>query len=153
QHDKPGAPATGRSAQRWRSGHVRIANFRSHRWSLSLMRRAFFAYLIVLAAPAFAHAEGSPFSPRQAVEHFQMPKGFRSTLFAGEPDLIKPIAMTTDDRGRLWVIESHSYPNWLPEGRPGRDRILIFEDRKGRGHFDSCKVFWDKGTNLSGIAL
>ncbi len=61
--------------------------------------------------------------------------------------------MTLDDRGRLWVVESHSYPNWLPEGKQGRDRVLIFEDKKGTGHFDSCKVFWDKGTNLSGIAV
>jgi putative membrane-bound dehydrogenase-like protein len=82
-----------------------------------------------------------------------LPDGFRATLFAGEPDLIKPIAMTMDDRGRLWVVESHSYPNWITDGGEGHDRILIFEDRKGTGHFDSCKVFWDRGTNLSGIAL
>ena len=61
--------------------------------------------------------------------------------------------MTTDDRGRLWVVESHSYPNWITDGKPGKDRILIFEDRKGEGKFDSCTVFCDKGTNLSGIAL
>jgi putative membrane-bound dehydrogenase-like protein len=82
-----------------------------------------------------------------------VPDGFHVTLFAGEPDVVKPIAMTTDDRGRLWVVESHSYPNWLPAGKQGRDRILIFEDKKGSGHFDSCKVFLDQGTNLSGIAV
>ena len=61
--------------------------------------------------------------------------------------------MTLDDRGRLWVVESQSYPHWLPEGKTGKDRILIFEDRAGKGHFDSCKVFLDNGTNLSGIAV
>jgi putative membrane-bound dehydrogenase-like protein len=61
--------------------------------------------------------------------------------------------MTLDDRGRLWVVESHSYPNWITDGSPGRDRVLILEDRKGTGHFDSCKVFLDRGTNLSGIAV
>jgi putative membrane-bound dehydrogenase-like protein len=80
----------------------------------------------------------------------KLPEGFKVMLVAGEPQLVKPIAMTTDDRGRLWVVESHSYPNWLTNGGPGRDRILIFEERGGR--FEG-KVFWDRGTNLSGIAL
>ena len=34
-----------------------------------------------------------------------------------------------------------------------RDRILIFEDSKGTGHFDKRKVFWDQGVRLTGIAL
>jgi putative membrane-bound dehydrogenase-like protein len=99
------------------------------------------------------HAQETPLPPERSAERIKLPEGFRATLFAGEPDVLKPIAMTTDDRGRLWVVESHSYPNWLPEGKQGRDRILIFEDKKGTGHFDSCKVFWDRGTNLSGIAV
>jgi putative membrane-bound dehydrogenase-like protein len=117
------------------------------------MCRAILAGLLVLAILSLVPADQPPISPQHAVEHFQLPEGFRATLFAGEPDLIKPIAMTIDDRGRLWVVESHSYPNWLPEGKQGRDRILIFEDTNGNGHFDSCKVFWDKGANLSGIAI
>ncbi|HEY7155707.1 MAG TPA: PVC-type heme-binding CxxCH protein, partial [Gemmataceae bacterium] len=117
------------------------------------MSRLILASLLVPTIASFSHAEQPPFSPRRSVERIELPEGFRATLFAGEPDIIKPIAMTLDDRGRLWVVESHSYPNWLPEGKQGRDRILIFEDKKGSGHFDSCKVFWDKGTNLSGIAV
>jgi putative membrane-bound dehydrogenase-like protein len=80
-----------------------------------------------------------------------LPPGFHVHLVTSEPTLIKPIAITTDARGRLWVVESHSYPHWLPEGKTGKDRILILEpdDRGGW----RCKVFWDKGTNLSGIAL
>lgn len=117
------------------------------------MARAILAALLALLCVSVSAAEQPPFTPQQSAERMQLPEGFRARLFAGEPDLVKPIAMTTDDRGRLWVVESHSYPNWLPEGKAGRDRILIFEDKKGTGHFDSCKVFWDKGTNLSGIAL
>ncbi len=117
------------------------------------MWRVFFGCLFVLANLTFSRADQPPVSPQRAVERFKLPEGFRATLFAGEPDVVKPIAMTTDDRGRLWVVESHSYPNWLPEGKQGRDRVLIFEDKQGSGHFDSCKVFWDKGTNLSGIAI
>jgi putative membrane-bound dehydrogenase-like protein len=81
-----------------------------------------------------------------------VPEGFRVSLVAGEPRLVKPIAMTTDDRGRLWVVESHSYPHWQTDGRPGHDRILILNDPEGTGRYD-CKVFWDRGSNLTGIAL
>ena len=112
-----------------------------------------FVFLALLAGVSFVSAQGTPYDPETSAQRIKLPDGFRAALFAGEPDLIKPIAMTLDDRGRLWVVESHSYPNWLPEGKQGRDRVLIFADKKGSGHFDSCKVFWDKGTNLSGIAV
>jgi putative membrane-bound dehydrogenase-like protein len=98
-----------------------------------------------------AVAADAPIPPERAAERMALPKGFRVTLVAGEPQLVKPIAMTTDDRGRLWVVESHSYPHWITDGRTGKDRILIFED-KGKGNWD-CKVFLDNGANLSGIEL
>jgi putative membrane-bound dehydrogenase-like protein len=81
----------------------------------------------------------------------KVPAGFRVALVAAEPDLIKPIAMTTDERGRLWVVESRSYPRWITDGKPGKDRILILEPRKDGTYKQT--VFWDKGTNLSGIAV
>lgn len=90
--------------------------------------------------------------PAEAAARITLPPGFRATLFAGEPDVVQPIAFTLDDRGRLWVVESSSYPHWLKSGE-GKDRILIFEDTDGDGRFDTRKVFYDRGTNLSGIAL
>jgi putative membrane-bound dehydrogenase-like protein len=117
------------------------------------MRRLLVGPLLLLAAAAPAPGQDAPVPPGRAAARMTLPDGFRATLFAGEPDVVKPIAMTTDDRGRLWVVESHSYPHWRTDGGPGRDRVLIFEDRKGGGQFDSCKVFWDRGTNLSGIAV
>ena len=39
-----------------------------------------------------------------------VPEGFAVDLVAAEPDLHQPIALTVDDRGRLWVAEAHSYP-------------------------------------------
>ncbi len=88
----------------------------------------------------------------------KLPEGFRVRLVASEPDVVLPIAMTLDDRGRLWVVESHSYPEWVKEAKkkefaPGHDRVLIFEDTKGTGKFDKVTVFWDQGKNLSGITL
>jgi len=82
-----------------------------------------------------------------------VPEGFKVQLFAGEPDIVQPMAFTFDDRGRLWVVECLSYPRWLPPGQEGRDRILIFEDTDGDGKFDTKKVFADKLANVSGIAV
>jgi putative membrane-bound dehydrogenase-like protein len=112
---------------------------------LSLLIGAF-----MLALPA--QAQDKPLPPTEAPHHMTLPAGFRATLFAGEPDVVQPIAFTFDDRGRLWVVECTSYPKWLPAG-PGKDRVLIFEDRNGDGRFDTCKVFWDKGANLTGIQV
>jgi putative membrane-bound dehydrogenase-like protein len=117
------------------------------------MSRPALGPLVLLVTASLAPAQEAPLPPEEAARRITVPEGFRVTLFAGEPDVIKPIAMTTDDRGRLWIVESHSYPHWLPEGKQGRDRVLIFEDKKGAGHSDTCTVFWDRGTNLSGIAL
>jgi putative membrane-bound dehydrogenase-like protein len=114
------------------------------------MQRCSGLILVGLLAVAAA-AEDEPLSPDQAVTRMKLPDGFRVTLVASEPQLIKPMAMTTDDRGRLWVVESHSYPHWLTrDDQPGRDRILILEERPD-GRWD-IKVFWDRGRNLSGIA-
>jgi len=99
-----------------------------------------------------SHEPGTPLPASEAAGRITVPDGFRVTLFAGEPDVVQPIAMTTDERGRLWVVECLSYPSWQRSGE-GRDRVLVLEDRDGDGRFDSRKVFWDKGRNLSGIAL
>jgi putative membrane-bound dehydrogenase-like protein len=105
-----------------------------------------------LSHPALGQSK--PLAPAEAPKHMTLPDGFHVSLFVGEPDIVQPIAFTFDDRGRLWVVECTSYPDWEKDWRKGgHDRILIFEDRAGTGHFDHCKVFWDKGCNISGIQV
>jgi len=106
--------------------------------------------ILLVSQQAFCYSDETPapVPPAEAAARFRMPPGFSATLFAGEPDLVQPIAFTFDDQGRLWVVENHSYPGWSAEAR---DRILIFADRDGDGHFDERKVFWDKASNVSGI--
>jgi len=79
-------------------------------------------------------------------------KGFKVTLGAAEPEVVRPISFTIDARGRLWVVEAHTYPTPAPEGQ-GRDRILILEDTNGDGTLDSRKVFLEGLNLVSGIEV
>jgi len=73
--------------------------------------------------------------------------GFTVKLAAAEPDIIRPISFTIDPRGRLWVVEAHTYPTRAAEGQ-GKDRILIMEDTNGDGTLDKRTVFIE-GLNLA----
>jgi putative membrane-bound dehydrogenase-like protein len=91
-------------------------------------------------------------SPEEAVKAITMPEGFSATLFAGEPDVVQPVAFTIDPRGRLWVAEAITYPVRAPEGQ-GKDRIVIFEDTKGTGHADKRTVFMEGLNLVSGLEV
>jgi putative membrane-bound dehydrogenase-like protein len=85
-----------------------------------------------------------PVSPQESIKHLVLPEGFRAELFAAEPDVVKPIAITWDTRGRAWIAETFDYPNDLqPEGK-GHDRIKICDDTNGDGRADRFSVFCDK---------
>ncbi len=101
------------------------------------------------ARDGFAH-EG--LAPAEAAAAMTVPDGFKVTLFAGEPDVVQPIAMAFDDRGRLWVAEAYSYPVRVPDDR-ARDRILIFEDADGDGRFDKRTVFAERLNLVSGLEV
>ena len=80
--------------------------------------------------------QDQPHSPQQALAGLKVPEGFSTTLFASEPMVSQPIAMTTDAKGRVWVIENHSYPHWITDGKPGKDKVSILEDTDGDGDCD-----------------
>ena len=91
-----------------------------------------------------------PLPPEEALKKITLPEGFQVTLFAGEPDVMQPVAFDFDDRGRLWVVECFSYPDFKSQDS---DRIVIYTDRDGDGRFDERKVFYSKGHRLTGIAV
>jgi putative membrane-bound dehydrogenase-like protein len=81
-----------------------------------------------------------PLSPEDSLDYTQVPVEFEISLFASEPDIINPIHMAWDERGRLWVAETVDYPNEIKDGS-GRDRIKILEDTDGDGRCDKVKIF------------
>ncbi len=94
---------------------------------------------------------GPPLSPAQAQAKMTVPEGFAVELVASEPDIVNPVAMTFDERGRIWITESFEYPRRSPG--PGRDRIKVLEDTTGDGKADKVTIFAE-GLNIpSGIAV
>lgn len=97
------------------------------------------------------HTAQAPLPPEQAAATMRVPEGFHVTLFAGEPDIVQPVSFCIDDRGRLWVAEAYSYP--VHSDKPGRDRILIFEDTDGDGRHDKRTVFFEGLNYVTGIEV
>src|SRR6185312_1515251 len=77
-----------------------------------------------------------------------LPEGFSAKLFAGEPDLVQPISFCFDDRGRVWVVESGSYPKW---DTSGKDRISVYEHTNHAGQFDKKTISLDTLAGITGI--
>jgi putative membrane-bound dehydrogenase-like protein len=117
------------------------------------MRWLLFALVFILYS-AFrtphSSAADKPVPTKDAAAKMTVPPGFNVTLFAGEPDIVQPIAFTFDDRGRMWVVECLSYPKWSRDGK-GKDRVVCLEDVDGDGKHDKKTVVIDNGVNLSGI--
>lgn len=83
-----------------------------------------------------------PLSPEESKKLIQVPAGFELELFASEPEIINPIAMNWDEKGRLWVVETVDYPNTVRnDNGMGDDRIKICEDTNGDGKADKFTVF------------
>ncbi len=55
-----------------------------------------------------------PRSPEEELAGFIVPEGFEITLFASEPDIDKPMNLTFDAKGRMWVTQSFEYPSPHP---------------------------------------
>ncbi|WP_028667238.1 PVC-type heme-binding CxxCH protein [Runella zeae] len=83
---------------------------------------------------------------QDALSKLKVPDGFKIELFASEqefPDLAKPMQMSFDNKGRLWVAAMPSYPHYKPGDAKPNDKIIIIEDTNGDGKADKSTVFAD----------
>ena len=95
-----------------------------------------------------------PLPPAEAAATMQVPEGFRVDVFAAEPEVRNPIAMSWDARGRLWVAENLTYAGGAERVEERlRDRVVIFEDADGDGRADRRQVFADGLRQLTGIEV
>lgn len=99
-----------------------------------------------------------PTQPQKALSRFRYPDDLILDLVLSEPEVVQPVELSFDHRGRLWVVQYHQYPypqglkvtsvdNFLrvqfdktpaapPMGLSGADKISIFEDTDGNGTYD-----------------
>jgi glucose/arabinose dehydrogenase len=90
---------------------------------------------------------------QEAVQKMTTGKGLKVELFASEkefPDLVKPVQMAFDTKGRLWVAAWKNYPHWRP-GSPMDDKLVILEDTDGDGKADKLTVFAGDLNNPTGF--
>jgi putative membrane-bound dehydrogenase-like protein len=97
--------------------------------------------------------ETPPLAPLESEKKINVPPGFEVRLFASEPEVVNPVAMTWDERGRLWVLELYEYPRGAKKGEKGRDRIKILEDTDADGKADKVTVFAEGYSLATGLAL
>lgn len=82
--------------------------------------------------------------PANEVFGLDVAPGLEARLFSSEPNVINPINIDVDHKGRVWALESYNYRpavNGKSELGLG-DRIVIMEDKNGDGVADITKVFY-----------
>src|ERR1043165_5204015 len=76
-----------------------------------------------------------------ASNSYELHPALEMSLFAREPDVVDPVALTVDDEGRMYVVEMRDYPyGFGPERRPG-GTIRLLEDTDNDGKIDRSTLF------------
>lgn len=73
----------------------------------------------------------------------RVPKGYELELVAQAPNIVTPIAMAFDAKGRLLVVESHTHQRPQEYEGPKSDRVRMFADSDGDGKLDQWSTFAD----------
>ena len=97
------------------------------------------------------HPPNDPFTPQESVQRMTVPPGFHVDLVASEPEIVNPIAMTFDERGRIWITESVEYPR--KPGGPGRDKVILIDGVDDQGHAKKISTFAEGFNIPTGVAV
>ncbi|MEM7391187.1 MAG: PVC-type heme-binding CxxCH protein, partial [Verrucomicrobiota bacterium] len=79
----------------------------------------------------------------EGVEKMKLADGFEANVFASHemfPELVNPVQMSVDTKGRLWVAAWKTYPKWEPK-KVMDDRLLILPDEDRDGVADKAITF------------
>ncbi|MFM8274193.1 MAG: neutral/alkaline non-lysosomal ceramidase N-terminal domain-containing protein, partial [Gemmata sp.] len=81
-------------------------------------------------------------TPKEEQATFKLPDGLKIGLAASEPDVVDPVAMCFDPKGRIFVCEMRGYPNGgVGTGNETRGKIKCLEDKDGDGVFETVTTF------------
>jgi len=99
-------------------------------------------------AAALRYPLGGPTSPEHAHESLRLHPDFEVSLVAAEPQVIKPIAIDWDRRGRMWAALTPGYPfKQESSGIEAHDEIAILVDSNSDGRIDERKTYF-RGLDL-----
>ena len=82
-------------------------------------------------------------SGQEGLKHMAVAKGFEVSLFADEakfPQIVNPVQIQFDSKGRLWAAVWPTYPKWEPL-KEMNDALLILTDDNSDGKADRVTEF------------
>src|SRR5258706_9503561 len=84
-------------------------------------------------------------TPQEELASFQLEPGLAIQLVAAEPMVQDPVVITSDEDGRLWVVEMRGFmPDIDGSGENKRvGRVSVLEDRDGDGQIDASTIYID----------
>lgn len=83
--------------------------------------------------------------PEEAIKHLKLAPGCKVELVASEisfPDLVNPVQMAFDTKGRLWIAAWPTYPETSPT-TTNFDKLLVFDLDPKTGKAAKCTTFMD----------
>lgn len=112
-----------------------------------------------------------PMSAAESMKRMRVKPGYELSLVAAEPQVMDPVFIDWDERGRMWVVEMGDYPfaneettrdgslTW-EDGVPGESggvklragRVRILEDVDGDGRYEKSTLFLDGLKHPTGLA-
>lgn len=95
------------------------------------MPRFFFSLVFLIPASGKVAGADEIAPPRPLVD------GVSVELIAAEPDIVTPVGMAFDNKGRLLVVESHTHKRQEDYGGPEHDRVRVLADTNGDGKLSS----------------
>ena len=99
--------------------------------------------LFAVAGRADDASPRSPVDPHESLKLLRIDPGLRAELAACEPQIVDPVTVRFDARGRMWVAEYRDYPNGPSPGGKPLSRIKLLEDTDGDGFFETAHTFAD----------
>ena len=82
-------------------------------------------------------------TPDEAMAQMELQDGLEVNLYASEdmfPELVNPVQLGVDTRGRMWAATWETYPKWEPH-KPMNDRLVILPDEDRDGVADTLITF------------
>jgi putative membrane-bound dehydrogenase-like protein len=112
------------------------------RFRLVLLVALWSSIAVAIAADPAPRPVAGPLSPREELATFRLLPGFRAELVACEPEVVDPVAMAFDERGRIFVAEMRGYPNGgRGTGTITSGRIKCLTDTDGDGFYETSTLY------------